>query len=98
MHHYLQTLGPHEIIKMGSSLKFCLVAEGKIQCYPRFGKTKIWDTAAGDAIVTAAGGVVNTWNKTSLNYFPYPNFYNPGFFVASDTKYIMSFYNNKNFN
>ncbi|HXK00458.1 MAG TPA: 3'(2'),5'-bisphosphate nucleotidase CysQ [Buchnera sp. (in: enterobacteria)] len=98
IHDYLQMLGTHRIIKMGSSLKFCLVAEGKIQCYPRFGKTKIWDTAAGDAIVTAAGGIVNTWNKKPLSYFPSPNFYNPGFFVASDIKYIMGFYNNKNVN
>jgi 3'(2'), 5'-bisphosphate nucleotidase len=96
MHDYLQTLGPHNLIKIGSSLKFCLVAEGKVQFYPRFGKTKIWDTAAGDAIVTAAGGIVNTWNKKSLNYFSYPDFYNPGFFVTSDMKYITSFYNNKN--
>jgi len=47
-----------EIISMGSSLKLCLVAEGKADLYPRFGLTSEWDTAASQAIVEAAGGKV----------------------------------------
>ncbi|MCW5196454.1 3'(2'),5'-bisphosphate nucleotidase CysQ [Buchnera aphidicola (Pemphigus obesinymphae)] len=84
--NYLEKLGSYEIIKIGSSFKFCLIAEGKIQFYPRFGRTKIWDTAAGDALVTAAGGIVNTWNQIPLNYYPKLDFFNPGFFAATNTK------------
>ncbi|CAL4044055.1 3'(2'),5'-bisphosphate nucleotidase CysQ [Buchnera aphidicola] len=91
----LEKLKPYKIFKIGSSLKFCLVAEGKIQLYPRIGKTKIWDTAAGDAIVTAAGGIVRTCNNMPLNYFPSINFCNPGFFAASDQRYKIEFYKNK---
>ncbi|MGD8958780.1 MAG: 3'(2'),5'-bisphosphate nucleotidase CysQ [Desulfobacteraceae bacterium] len=47
-----------EFISAGSSLKFCLVAEGRADIYPRFGPTSEWDTAAGQAIVTASGGSV----------------------------------------
>ena len=52
---YLQQLGEHQTVSVGSSLKFCLVAEGKAQLYPRFGPTNIWDTAAGHAVAVAAG-------------------------------------------
>ena len=41
---------------MGSSLKFCLIAKGDADCYPRFGATSEWDTAAGEAIARFAGG------------------------------------------
>ncbi|MGL5698617.1 MAG: 3'(2'),5'-bisphosphate nucleotidase CysQ, partial [Kluyvera sp.] len=47
---YLQQLGEHQTASIGSSLKFCLVAEGAAQLYPRFGPTNIWDTAAGHAV------------------------------------------------
>ncbi|CAL4325921.1 3'(2'),5'-bisphosphate nucleotidase CysQ [Buchnera aphidicola] len=58
----------YKIKKLGSSLKFCYLAEGKVQIYPRFGNTFIWDTAAGHAILTAAGGTVKTWDGKELNY------------------------------
>ncbi|CAL4325511.1 3'(2'),5'-bisphosphate nucleotidase CysQ [Buchnera aphidicola] len=86
IYNYLEKLESYKIIKIGSSFKFCLVAEGKIQFYPRLGRTKIWDTAAGDALVTAAGGIVNTWNRIPLNYYPKFNFFNPGFFAATNAK------------
>lgn len=65
---------PIEQISAGSSLKFCLVAEGGADYYPRFAPTMEWDTAAGQAIVEAAGGVVQSvkdqtrfsYNKESL--------------------------------
>ena len=47
-----------EVIGLGSSLKFCKLAEGALDLYPRFGPTSEWDTAAGQAILEAAGGVV----------------------------------------
>ena len=49
--------GPCETAAIGSSLKFCLVAEGRADLYPRFGRTMEWDTAAGDAVLRAAGGM-----------------------------------------
>lgn len=45
-----------ELVSIGSSLKFCLLAAGKADIYPRFGRTMEWDTAAGDAVLRAAGG------------------------------------------
>ncbi len=55
---YVARLPVGEYRKAGSSLKFCLVAEGAADVYPRFGPTMEWDTCAGHAIVAAAGGVV----------------------------------------
>ena len=53
---FLTEQGIGECISVGSSLKFCLVAEGAADVYPRFGRTMEWDTAAGDAVLRAAGG------------------------------------------
>jgi 3'-phosphoadenosine 5'-phosphosulfate (PAPS) 3'-phosphatase len=52
----------------GSSLKFCLIAEGIADVYPRFGPTMEWDTAAGDAILRAAGGIVTDERGEPLRY------------------------------
>ncbi|MBZ0155145.1 MAG: 3'(2'),5'-bisphosphate nucleotidase CysQ [Alphaproteobacteria bacterium] len=58
-----------EIVPAGSSLKFCLVAEGKADLYPRFGPTMEWDTAAGDIIVEEAGGrVIDAETHSELRY------------------------------
>ena len=64
----------------GSSLKFCLVAEGVADLYPRFGPTCEWDTAAGDAVVRGAGGTVSTLSGEPLAY-GHPPFKNPTFIV-----------------
>jgi 3'(2'), 5'-bisphosphate nucleotidase len=53
---------------MGSSLKFCLIAEGVADVYPRFGPTMEWDTAAGDAVLRAAGGMVVDEAGAPLRY------------------------------
>jgi 3'(2'), 5'-bisphosphate nucleotidase len=66
---------------IGSSLKFCLVAEGTVDVYPRMGHTCIWDTAAGHAVVAAAGGVVCEPNNSPLTYAEPAKTLNP-FFVA----------------
>ena len=63
---------------VGSSLKFCLIASGEADIYPRFGRTMEWDTAAGHAIVLAAGGSVKEINKKPLMYGK-KNFINPDF-------------------
>jgi 3'(2'), 5'-bisphosphate nucleotidase len=66
----------------GSSLKFCLVAAGQADLYPRFGRTMEWDTAAGHAVLAAAGGTVLT---TAGHKLPYgkPGFENPHFLALS---------------
>lgn len=64
-------LDEHDItdsVPGGSSIKFCLVAEGKADVYPRFGRTMEWDTAAGHAILTAAGGAVLDEDGAPLRY------------------------------
>lgn len=62
----------------GSSLKFCRLAEGVADLYPRFGTTMEWDTAAGHAVLAAAGGSVATLDGSSLAYGK-PGFRNPHF-------------------
>ncbi len=57
-----------EKVSAGSSLKFCHVASGKADLYPRFGRTMEWDTAAGHAVLRAAGGSVRTFDGTPLSY------------------------------
>ena len=79
---YLQQLGEHQTTAIGSSLKFCLVAEGKAQLYPRFGPTSVWDTAAGHAVAVAAGAHVHDWQGRTLDYTPRESFLNPGFRVS----------------
>jgi 3'(2'), 5'-bisphosphate nucleotidase len=65
---YLARLGPHAMTGIGSSLKFCLLAEGKADLYPRFGPTSEWDTAAGQALLEAAGGQVTRLDGHRLRY------------------------------
>jgi 3'(2'), 5'-bisphosphate nucleotidase len=67
-------------INAGSSLKFCLVAAGEADIYPRAGRTMEWDTAAGDAVLRAAGGDVSNWDYTPFTYGK-PGFEN-GPFIA----------------
>jgi 3'(2'), 5'-bisphosphate nucleotidase len=55
---FLEALGDHACVSAGSSLKFCRLAEGAADLYPRLGRTMEWDTAAGEAVLAAAGGAV----------------------------------------
>jgi 3'(2'), 5'-bisphosphate nucleotidase len=66
----------------GSSLKFCVIAEGLADVYPRFGPTMEWDTAAGDAVLRAAGGVVLDPSGTPLVYGKTADHLRNGAFVA----------------
>jgi len=73
-------------IQMGSSLKFCLVAEGIADCYPRFGPTHIWDIAAGEAILRSVGGRVLRWPIEGLSGIQYSSPYysrNPPFIALA---------------
>lgn len=72
-----------ELVSIGSSLKFCLVAAGEADLYPRFGTTMEWDTAAGHAVLLAAGGSVVTPDGAPLRYGK-PEFRN-SHFIASGT-------------
>lgn len=65
---FLDRLQPVERRSAGSSLKLCLVATGEADVYPRFGPTMEWDTAAGDAVLRAAGGTVVDEHGTVLRY------------------------------
>lgn len=69
-----------DLLSAGSSLKFCLVATGRADLYPRFGRTMEWDTAAGHAVLLAAGGRVDTAEGAPLTYGK-PAFENP-YFIA----------------
>jgi 3'(2'), 5'-bisphosphate nucleotidase len=68
LEQFLAGLGPHELVSMGSSLKFCLVAEGSAHLYPRLGPTMEWDTAAAQCVVEEAGGVVTDMDGNRLMY------------------------------
>jgi 3'(2'), 5'-bisphosphate nucleotidase len=78
----LEKLGEYQCVSMGSSLKFCLVAEGVAHLYLRTGPTMEWDTAAAHAVVKYAGGTVIDFNGNDLHYNK-PDLHNPGFFVIS---------------
>ena len=79
---FLKNLGEFEMHPTGSSLKFCLVAEGEADVYPRLGPTSEWDTAAAQAVVEQAGGVVLQLDGTPLSYNNKPDILNPHFLVA----------------
>jgi 3'(2'), 5'-bisphosphate nucleotidase len=77
---FLEAHGVTDTHSAGSSLKFCTLAAGLADVYPRLGPTSEWDTAAGDAILRAAGGVVLTEDGSPLRYGKVEaNFLNPGF-------------------
>jgi 3'(2'), 5'-bisphosphate nucleotidase len=65
---YICKFAGAEIVSVGSSLKFCMIASGEADLYPRFGRTMEWDTAAGDAVLRAAGGMVATLDGEPLTY------------------------------
>jgi 3'(2'), 5'-bisphosphate nucleotidase len=78
---YLLAIGAGERISIGSSLKFCLLARGEADVYPRPSPTMEWDTAAGHAVLAAAGGRALDVSGAPLRYAK-AGFLNPGF-VAS---------------
>lgn len=79
---FIARLGAHELVQAGSSLKFCRVAEGSADIYPRLAPTCEWDTAAAQAVLEAAGGVVTTIDGAALVYGK-PDVLNPSFVAAS---------------
>lgn len=77
---FLDRLPIGESRAAGSSLKFCLVAEGSADVYPRIGPTMEWDTAAGHAVLGAAGGRVVTLDGAEMSYGK-PGFRNPDYYA-----------------
>lgn len=78
---YIGKYAVADLKSAGSSLKFCLVATGEADIYPRLGRTMEWDTAAGHAVLAAAGGRVVTTDGAPLSYAKNPIFENP-YFIA----------------
>ncbi|MDF1821997.1 MAG: 3'(2'),5'-bisphosphate nucleotidase CysQ [Alcanivoracaceae bacterium] len=85
-----EKVGPVDRTSMGSSLKLCLVAEGKADIYPRLAPTSEWDTAAADAVVRAAGGSVVRTDFQPLGYNK-EDILNPHFLVLGDSPSKWSF-------
>ena len=81
---FIDRMGAVEPIAQGSSLKFCRIAEGGMDVYPRFGPTSEWDTAAGQAIVEAAGGVVIDPQGRPLRYNQRDTLLNGRFLALGD--------------
>ena len=81
---WLKRLSAVERMDCGSSLKFCRIAEGSADVYPRLGPTREWDIAAADAVLTAAGGVVLTPEGVPLRYGRSSNLIIPSFIAWGD--------------
>lgn len=82
--NFIMNIGEHDILRVGSALKSCLVAEGKADLYPRLGPTSEWDTAAAQCIVEEAGGAITDTKMQRLRYNTKDDLLNPHFFVAGD--------------
>ena len=82
--NFLENLGEHEIIRIGSALKSCMVAEGKADLYARLGPTSEWDTAAAQCVVEEAGGAITDTTMQRLRYNTKDDLLNPNFFVVGD--------------
>jgi len=87
LHDFLSLIPSYRIISQGSALKFCAVAGGEADFYPRFGPTWEWDTAAGQAIVTAAGGIMLDLSGKPFVYNK-ENLLNGPFIVSSSLEWI----------
>ena len=72
----------YKIVKKGSSLKFCNIADGNADIYPRFGPTSEWDIAAGHIILIEAGGNIKSTDNKEIFYNLKENILNP-YFIAS---------------
>jgi len=81
---FLQKVGDYKMISMGSSLKSCLVAEGRADIYPRLGPTSEWDTAAAQCVVEEAGGRITKTDMQPLRYNTRDELLNPHFLVIAD--------------
>ena len=80
----IDRMGETSLLGMGSSLKFCRMAEARLDVYPRFAPTSEWDTAAGQCVLECAGGVVITLDGAPLRYNTKESLLNPDFLALGD--------------
>ncbi len=80
---YINRYSVKDAKSAGSSLKFCLVATGEADFYPRLGRTMEWDTAAGHAVVAGAGGQVLRFDDHTPLTYGKPGYENPFFLVVA---------------
>lgn len=90
METFLSQLKPYEMLPMGSSLKLCMVAEGRADFYPRIGLTSEWDTAAAQCVVEEAGGYVVDRHGKPLAYNTKSSLLNDWFFVGTGSPDLMA--------
>jgi 3'(2'), 5'-bisphosphate nucleotidase len=84
---FIENLNKPEILAIGSSLKFCLVAEGLADIYPRFGPTSEWDSAAAQCIVEESGAIIVDTDFNALEYNTKESLLNPSFLVIADSDF-----------
>lgn len=89
---FLSNMGPHMLISMGSSLKICLVAEGRADVYPRLGPTSEWDTAAAQCVLEEAGGRLVGADNRPFRYNTKESLLNPDFFATGASSHDWSQY------
>ena len=89
-------IGRHDLVRMGSSLKACVVADGSADLYPRFGPTSCWDIAAAHAVVESSGGFVLGPDCQSLDYDLVEDVLNPYFLVTCSTDWNDIWVQNQN--
>ena len=85
---YISRYAVKDMKSAGSSLKFCLIATGEADIYPRLGRTMEWDTAAGHAVLTGAGGKVVRYEDHKPLSYGKPTFANP-FFIATEPSVVL---------
>ncbi len=84
LNDFLEQFKVNKVTKHGSSLKMCVIAAGRADIYPRFGPTCEWDTAAADAVLRAAGGMITDIDGKALEYGGAdPKWLNPEFIASS---------------
>ena len=86
LNNFLENKKFDKIILTSSSIKICMIAEGIADVYPRFGQTMEWDTAAGHAILNAAGGSITTFEGDNLSYGNIEKKYHNPEFIAMGQK------------
>lgn len=84
LQRFLDEFREYESVQLGSAMKMCMVAEGRVDFYPRFGPTWEWDTAAAQCIVEEAGGRLTDLNFNALRYNAKESLLNPPFLVFGD--------------
>lgn len=92
LEEFLANIGNYEVLSIGSSIKSCLVAEGRADIYPRLGPTSEWDTAAAQCVIEEAGGRMTDTSMRPLRYNTKDSLLNPHFLAFGDTQQDWSWY------